>query len=173
MNDPTLFIFAGLPGSGKSSLVKGLAKATGATYIRIDTVEQALRDLCEFNVEGEGYRLSYRVASDNLKMGNNVIADSCNPIELTRMEWIEVGEKANANVVNIEIICSEKSEHRRRIETRASEVIGLKLPSWKDVENREYHPWTSDRIVIDTANKSINSAAQELLNAIQSHRKNI
>ncbi len=63
MSNPTLFIFSGLPGSGKSTLAKELSKVTGATYLRIDTVEQAIRDLCNFKVEGEGYRLSYRVAS--------------------------------------------------------------------------------------------------------------
>lgn len=52
--------------------------------MRIDTVEQAIRDLCDFNVEGEGYRLSYRIAADNLKLGISVVADSCNPIDLTR-----------------------------------------------------------------------------------------
>lgn len=70
-----------------------------------------------------------------------------------------------ANFVNIEIICSEKSEHRQRVEKRISEVAGLELPTWEKVENREYHPWTSERIVIDTANKSIAISAQELLNA--------
>ncbi len=60
---PILYIFSGLPGSGKSTLAKRLARLHNAAYLRIDTVEQALRDLCEVPVQGEGYRLSYRVAS--------------------------------------------------------------------------------------------------------------
>ena len=167
MKNPTLFIFSGLPGSGKSTLAKELSKVTGATYLRIDTIEQAIRDLCDFKVEGEGYRLSYKVASDNLKIGHSVIADSCNPIELTRKEWNEVAINANASFVNIEIICSDKSEHKQRVETRVSEVSGLKLPSWEKVENREYHPWVSERIVIDTSNKSIENSIDELVSVIQ------
>ncbi len=166
MKNPTLFIFSGLPGSGKSTLAKELAKVTGATYLRIDTIEQAIRDLCDFKVEGEGYRLSYKVAEDNLNIGNSVVSDSCNPIELTRKEWNDVAINANVNFINIEILCSEKTEHRQRIEERVSEVEGLELPTWKKVENREYHPWTSERIVIDTANKSIENSTQELLGAI-------
>jgi predicted kinase len=69
---PTLYIFSGLPGVGKTTLGKKLASHLNSAFLRIDTVEQALRDFCSFKVEGEGYRLSYRVAKDNLQIGNDV-----------------------------------------------------------------------------------------------------
>lgn len=164
---PTLFILSGLPGTGKSAVAKELANVTNATYLRIDTIEQAIRDLCDFKIEGEGYRLSYRVASDNLKLGNSVIADSCNPIELTRKEWNEVAIKAGVKFVNIEVVCSDKAEHMRRVETRTSEVPGLKLPTWEQVKNREYHPWESDRIIVDTALNDLSSAIQQLAGTLR------
>ena len=37
-----LVVFAGLPGSGKSVLARGVADAIGATYLRIDTIESAI-----------------------------------------------------------------------------------------------------------------------------------
>jgi predicted kinase len=46
MDKSILFIFSGLPGTGKSTL----AKATGATYLRIDPAEQAIRDLCDYEL---------------------------------------------------------------------------------------------------------------------------
>jgi hypothetical protein len=61
------------------------------------TVEQALRDICAINVEGEGFRLSYRLAADNLRLGSNVVAHSCNPIELTRNEWENVALESGAS----------------------------------------------------------------------------
>ncbi|MCU7799422.1 MAG: AAA family ATPase [gamma proteobacterium symbiont of Lucinoma myriamae] len=163
MNKPTLHIFSGLPGTGKSTLAQELSKRAGFVYLRVDTVEQALRDLCNSKVEGEGYRLSYRIVQDNLKLGLSVIADSCNPIELTRSEWNKVATKSEASFTNIEVICSDISEHRNRVENRESTIEGLKLPTWKDVENREYHTWCSERLVIDTAGKTVCESVQELL----------
>ena len=166
MNSPILYIFSGLPGSGKSTLAQLLARRVGAAHVRIDTIEQALRDLCEIDVEGEGYRFAYRVASDILKAGVSVVADSCNPIELTRREWEQVAHDAAGGYVNIEIICSDVREHRRRVETRQSTVLGLTLPTWDEVQNREYDSWTTERIVIDTSGKSEADCVGELLSKL-------
>ncbi len=159
---PVLFILSGLPASGKSALAKLLAKEHNAVYLRIDTVEQGLRDLCGLNVQGEGYRLSYRIAADNLKLGHNVVADSCNPIALTRTEWQEVAIANGSRFVNIEVVCSDKKEHKKRVETRKPEVKGLNLPTWEEVCNREYQSWDSEKIIIDTAGKSSEESFQEL-----------
>ncbi len=157
-----LFIFAGLPGTGKSTLSKLLAKNFNATHLRIDTIEQALRDVCNLDVEGEGYRIAYRIAADNLGMGTAVVADSCNPIELTRTEWEDVALDTGSRFFHIEVICSDPVEHRRRIESRRADIPGLSLPSWRDVLEREYHPWSRARTTIDTAHRS----EQDCLNAL-------
>ena len=162
-NTPILYIFSGLPGTGKSTLAKMLAKALKCTYVRIDTVEQGLRDLCHFNVQGEGYRLSYRIASNNLNLGISTIVDSCNPIRLTRNEWVEVAKSANSNFINIEVICSDKHVHKKRVEERISQMPNLKLTTWEEIQKRSYDEWGDEkRIVIDTANSSKETSFKEL-----------
>ena len=143
MNNAILFILSGLPAVGKSTLAKFIVKEFGAVYLRIDTIEQGLKDLCHIHVEGEGYRLAYRMASDNLHLNNNVVADCCNPIELTRKEWEDVA-------------------HRKRAEQRRSDVANMKLPTWDDIEKRTYQEWQTNRIVIDTAGKNIRQCGTEL-----------
>ena len=165
---PTLYIFSGLPATGKTTLSQLLAQQTNSIYLRIDTVEQGLRDLCNLQVQGEGYRISYRIASDNLRLGVSIVADSCNSILLTRKEWQEVAVHAGAEYINIEIICSDKSEHKQRVENRKATIEGLVLPSWKEVENREYHPWQTQRIVIDTAHKNIDQSFAKLKTLLRS-----
>lgn len=162
MATPTLYIFAGLPASGKTTLAQRLATDLNAVHLRIDTIEQAMRDLCNFQVEGEGYRLAYRIAADNLRLGLSVVADSCNTIELTRREWEDVAKAEGAEFVNIEILCSHTTEHRQRVEGKVNSVPNLQLPTWNDVLARAYHSWSVPRVEIDTAGTSPESSYEEL-----------
>ena len=162
----SLYIFSGLPGTGKTVLSQRLSSRANAVHLRIDTVEQALRDLCGIEVQGEGYCLAYRVAADNLRLGVSVVADSCNPIELTRSEWETVARDTQARCVNIEVICSDAIEHKKRIEHRKSSVPGLVLPTWEEVLRRKYDAWTRDRIMIDTARKTENESFVELFSKL-------
>lgn len=159
---PILFILSGLPGVGKSTLSQFLVKKYKIPYIRIDTIEQGLRDVCHIDVITEGYELSYLIASEQLRLGVHLVVDSCNPINLTRMAWETIAKNNHGVFINIEVICSDKNEHRHRIETRISEIENLKSPTWEEVENRVFHSWESERIVIDTAHKSIEECQKEL-----------
>lgn len=140
-----LIIFGGLPGVGKTTVARELARQIGGVYLRIDSIEQALRT-CP--VEDEGYRAAYAVAEDNLHLGLTVIADSVNPIAITRDAWLGVAARAEVHAVEIEIVCSDAGEHRRRVETRVG-------PTWEAVLAREYHPWDRRTLAVDTAAQTV------------------
>ena len=147
-----------------------MAKTTKATYLRVDSFEQGLKDIYKLDqVEGEGYRLSYIIAKDNLLSGNSVIADSVNPWELSRKEWNNVASSTGTRYINIEVVCSDQTEHKKRVETRTVNIPNLKPPTWQEVTNRDYHKWNMPRIVIDTANKSIENCLNELTLAINNN----
>lgn len=166
----TLIAFAGLPGSGKSSIARGLAKEIGAVWLRIDSIEQAIKEsgVVPGSIDDAGYRAAYAVAQDNLRLGLDVIGDSVNPWMLTRNAWRDAGLRAGARVVEVETICTDVEAHRRRVETRASEVPGLTLPDWQAVLGRDYHPWDRDHLTIDTTDRSINACIKLILAALAS-----
>src|SRR5262245_65063000 len=112
-----LVVLSGLPGVGKTTIARELAVALDAVFIRVDTIEQALRN-AGAKVEGEGYGVAYAICEDNLRLGRTVVADCVNPWPLTRTNWHAVADRAGVRVVDIEIVCSDTSEHRHRVESR-------------------------------------------------------
>lgn len=150
-----LYIFGGLPGVGKSTLSSALVKELGAVYLRVDVVEQAMRD-SGIRIDGpEGYNVCYAIALQNLRLGLDVVADTVNPIHITRQAWRNVAESIDVPFVEIEVICSDEQEHRNRVESRTSDIPGFALPTWDQVMKRHYEAWDRDHIVIDTANKTV------------------
>jgi predicted kinase len=152
----------------KTTLSLELARQIDAVYVRIDSIEQALRDigLITRSWEDFGYRIGYAIASDNLRVGRSVVADSVNRLRVTRTAWAAVASQAGAVAINVEVRCSDIIEHRRRVETRVSDISGSKLPRWEEVAGREYHTWADEHIVIDTAGRSIESCLNELRTAL-------
>jgi predicted kinase len=159
-----LIVFGGLPGTGKTALARELARRLSATYLRIDSVEQAIiTSRLLSDVGPAGYFVGYSVAADNLSLGLTVVADSVNSLAVTRDAWIEAAKTTGAAFVEIEVTCSDSVEHRRRVELRKPDIPGHKLPNWQDVLDRRYDPWTRDHIVIDTAAISLLQAVDDVI----------
>jgi predicted kinase len=148
-----LVVFAGLPGSGKSVLARGVADAIGATYLRIDTIESAIvSTLMPYRDNPVGYVVAERVAADQLVAGRDVVADAVNGVAAARAGWVALAARTGATPRFVEVRCSDVAEHRRRVEARRPEMPGHGVPTWEQVLRRRYEPWPpelSGRLVVD------------------------
>jgi predicted kinase len=158
-----LVVFAGLPGVGKTAVAREVASRLGVTFLRIDTIEAAIQStLTPFVGNPVGYVVAARVAVDQLRAGRTVMVDAVNGVEPARQIWIDVAQECSAALAFIEVTCSDREEHRRRVETRTSEMPGHGVPTWEQVQSREWQPFAQDRLVIDNAGETSTSVARAL-----------
>ncbi len=163
-----LVVFGGLPGTGKTTVARAVAARCRAALIRVDAIEQAMRSAGVLAAGGEvgpaGYMAAYALAEANLRLGLSVVADCVNPVAATRAAWRKVA--APGPILEVEVVCSNAAEHRRRVETRASDVPGLVPPTWDAVVRRVYEPWAEPRLVLDTAALGAEDAASRVCDGV-------
>lgn len=133
----------------------------------MDSIETALKSsgLQIHPAEDSGYLAAVAVAKDNLTIGLDVVSDTVNPVELTRSDDL-TAEICSARLLNVEIVCTDQAEHRRRIEARRSDIVGLDLPDWKCVQSHDYEKWAGPRLVLDTSEFSTNDCATKIVESL-------
>lgn len=169
---PVLVVIGGLPGSGKSTIATALARERSTPYVRVDRVEQAVVDWTSLAhpVGPVGYAVAHALADEQLRLGLDVIVECVNPVTVTRDAWPATARVTGAGLVEVEVVCSDPVEHRRRVEDRATDVAGLVKPTWAEVVGRDYEPWDRPRIVVDTASTSVAAAVRQITAAVEAGR---
>lgn len=163
-------VFSGLPGVGKTTIARELAKQLPAVFLRIDSLEQALANsgvVALHDIGPGGYMAAAALAIDNLRLGFSVVADSVNPWPLTRDMWRDAAGQADARFFGIEVTCGDAVEHRRRVEARQPDLPGQIPPGWDDVLSRDYAPWTDADLRLDTAVLSPERAVEAAVLAVR------
>lgn len=165
-------MLSGLPGVGKTTVARRVSALLGAVHVRIDTIEAAMVVSGVISAAGgwdaapeAGYRVAYALAEDFLRAGHLVIADSVNPIRITRDSWARVAAVTGALSIDVEVICSDTDRHRHRVTARTSDLDGLTVPTWEEVQSREFESWGSPVLRVDTA-LGAEPAAREIVAAI-------
>ena len=123
----TLIVFAGLPGVGKTTIARKLARALGGTcYLRVDEIETAIIDGDPMLEPGpEGYRVAAALSVSNLVLGTDVIVDSVNPLTVTRQMFTDAAQHAKAKQAQAEY--ERLQHHFAQIQQRNR----LKGPTWQ------------------------------------------
>jgi hypothetical protein len=98
-----------------------------------------------------GYAVAHAIAIEQLQLRQDVIVECVNPSALTRDSWVVTAAAAAAGLIEVEVICSDLDEHRRRVESRSTDVECLVKPDWTAVTARQYEPWAREHFIIDSA----------------------
>ena len=85
-----LIVFGGLPGTGKTTIARRIASQRMATYLRIDGIEQAMRDagIPAEGIGAAGYAVANAIAEANFLDGKTVVANCVNPVPESREAWL-------------------------------------------------------------------------------------
>lgn len=169
---PVLVVIGGLPATGKSTVAAALAARTGTPYVRVDRIEQAIVawSALVHPVGPVGYAVAHQLALEQLQLDLDVIVECVNPVAVTRDAWRETAHAAGAAAVEIEVICSDEVEHRRRAESRESDVDGLAKPTWAEITAREYEPWSRTVVRVDSATTTVAAAVERITAAVATAR---
>ena len=172
---PLLVVIGGLPAVGKTAVCRALLGerpiTPPMTWLRVDSIEQALRRSGEMAPDmpgGAGYYAAAAVAGDVLSTGGDVLVECVNPLPITRRLWERTAVDAGSRLLQVELVCSDRDEHRRRVEQRVSDIEGLVLPDWRDVLQRDYAPWPEADLRLDTGRLEVTGAAELIARACSS-----
>lgn len=73
-------------------------------------------------------------------------------------------------LIEVEVVCPDREEHRRRVEGRTPDIPGLVLPSWEAVLRLDYEPWDRPHLVVDSAASSHSEAVAAVLGLVVQDR---
>jgi predicted kinase len=152
-----VIVVSGLPGSGKSKLAEGISRELSLPIFSIDPIEAAMwRSGIAKEATGiAAYEVVAALAIEHLSLGQSVVIDAVSPVEAARDMWRKVASDKQAQLVVIEVICSDEQTHKQRIENRVRNIAGMPEISWERVQQRkrEFEPWQDKHLTLDSLNE--------------------
>ncbi|WP_341952355.1 ATP-binding protein [Salinibacterium sp. TMP30] len=152
---------AGLPGAGKSTLAEIVGARRKITVLSVDQIETAI---LKAGISGEqptglaAYLVAETLAETVLTQDRDIIIDAVNAVDPAREQWVNLAERTGSGVRFIEVVCSDRDEHKTRLVERAAKRERSGAVARNAVEHNldEYSPWTGAsgavaRITLDSA----------------------
>ena len=147
-----LIAMAGLPGAGKSTIGQVLAVRLGIPVVSVDPIETAILHAGIESDQPTGlaaYLVAETLAKTVLVSGSGIVVDAVNAVNPAREQWVNLAAGLGEPLRFIEVICSDPTLHRERIESRERLLPHLEM-TWNAVEQslEDYAEWTGPSAAI-------------------------
>jgi len=146
-------VLSGLPGTGKSGIADGLARALRLPVLSVDPIESAIVGSGiprSFETGLAAYQVAHDLADAMLAHGMTPVIDAVNSVEPAREMWRSLARRHEAQLRIIECVISDPAVHEARVAARRR-GLAIPEPGWQDVVNRrsEWTPWPERHLTLD------------------------
>ena len=148
-----LIVLSGLPGTGKSAVADGIARALRLPVLSVDPLESAILRAGippSFETGLAAYLVAETLADEYMTAGLDPVIDAVNSVEQAREMWRALARKHRAPLRVIECLVSDSAVHAARLTSR-ERGLALTEPTGEDVERRraEWTDWPEPHLTLD------------------------
>jgi len=135
----------GVPASGKTTLAKALLDRFVCVYLDNNFIADAFfsetrTDPQYIKLRLRLYDVLYRIAEENLQVGNTVLLDVPHVTHVRDAQWCSfiqsLADRSGARLIVVRCRCSEESL-KERLEARGEPRDDWKLSNWREFMRRE------------------------------------